>query len=239
MSSSAAPAGDSVSSVISSVQETVACAIDASIRPHLTQLQLDVDASNVLREMLLRLPEHQTLLTENRRLRRRLGEATPTDGVVLEVHDSGGRDPAWSSTGNATCVAEVDVEDLYMHEAVDTASDVGECEVGITTLSLEGDTEDEASGDEDIVDDEEEAAATAELAGEEEGAGSATDELAGEEEDDDEEEEDYYSVTIPRPEGDREFFTNDASSGEICEITAEGDIGDTVGRFVGGRAVFD
>ena len=141
-----------------------------------------------------------------------------------------------------------------MHEAVDTASDVGECEVGITTLSLEGDTEDEASGDEDIVDDEEEAAATAdedivddeeeaaataELAGEEEGAGSATDELAGEEEDDDEEEEDYYSVTIPRPEGDREFFTNDASSGEICEITAEGDIGDTVGRFVGGRAVFD
>lgn len=235
MSSSVTPE-DPVSSVISSVQERVASAIDASIRPHLTQLQIDVDTSNVLREMLLRLPEHQTLLTENRRLRRRLGEASPSDGVVLEVHDADGQEPAWVGSDEGTCVAPVDVEDIYMHEAVDTASESGEpipesgaddCDEAMAALSLDDSSDEETSNDlgqEAIAgDNSEDVASAAELAD----AGIV------------EEEEDYYSVTIPLPEGEREFFTNDASNGEICEITEDGDIGDTVGRFVGGRAVFD
>ena len=143
------------------------------------------------------------------------------------MHDSDGRDPAWASAGTATCVADVDVEDLYMHEAVDTASDVGGCDPAMSALSLGGASEDEATEDEqegiEVEDDCEDATATAEVAGADE---------------EDEEEEDYYSVTIPLPEGDKEFFTNDASSGEICEITSDGDIGDAVGHFVGGCAVF-
>ena len=52
------------------------------------------------------------------------------------------------------------------------------------------------------------------------------------EEDEEEEEEEYFTVLIAMPDGEREFFTNDPKNGEICEVTADGDIGETVGRFL-------
>ena len=279
MSSSSSAAPDAVTHLISCVQASVAEALASSMRPHLDQLKADLDTTQMLKSMLLQLPEHKALQEENLRLKQRLGEADPA-GILLEVRDTEGIDSVWSENGSSdkTCVADVQIEDLCppsldpevqngddddvlvaldgddddgevlslteSHAAseegairVDSDSEPGDAVDEEKDLGEEG-CEDEAGEVKVDEDENEEGEVDADEDENDEVEVDANEEDAGESEEDEEEEE-YYTVLIAMPDGEREFFTNDAKNGEICEVTADGDIGETVGKFVKGRAVLD
>ena len=289
MSSSSSAAPDAVTHLISCVQASVAEALASSMRPHLDQLKADLDTTQMLKSMLLQLPEHKALQEENLRLKQRLGEADPA-GILLEVRDTERIDSVWSENGSSdkTCVADVQIEDLCppsldqevqdgdnddvlvaldgdddndevlsvteSHaaseegairvdsdsepgDAVDEEKDLGEegCEDEADEVKVDEDEneEGEVDADEDEADE-----IKVDEDDNDEVQVDANEDDAGESEEDEEEEE-YYTVLIAMPDGEREFFTNDAKNGEICEVTADGDIGETVGKFVKGRAVLD
>ena len=279
MSSSSSAAPDAVTHLISCVQASVAEALASSMRPHLDQLKADLDTTQMLKSMLLQLPEHKALQEENLRLKQRLGEADPA-GILLEVRDTEGIDSVWSENGSSdkTCVADVQIEDLCQptldHEVqdgdnddvlvaldgdddddevlsvteshaaseegairVDSDSEPGDAVDEEKDLGEEG-CEDEAGEVKVDEDENEEGEVDADEDENDEVEVDANEDDAGESEEDEEEEE-YYTVLIAMPDGEREFFTNDAKNGEICEVTADGDIGETVGKFVKGRAVLD
>lgn len=199
--------------------------------------------------------EIQQLIAENASLKAKVSELENSILKMMDAHiateldESESESESDSEPENITLVIHETEEELGDNEEpgiVDTVIPpvvTEEEEEDVTNESEEEEEEDEEE------DEDEEAPATVQLkptVAEEAQAQAEEEDEEEEAEEEEEEEEDEEEVDASNEEVEvieteingKPYFTTDETSGVIYECTPDGDIGDEVGKFVGGKAVF-
>jgi hypothetical protein len=197
--------------------------------------------------------EIQQLIAENASLKAKVSELENSILKMMDAHIA--TELVDESESESESDSEPENITLVIHE---TEEEVGENEEpGIVDTVIPPVVTEEEEEEDDVTNESEE---EEEEEGEEEEAAAATvqvkptvaeeaqveEEEEEEDEDEEEEEEEEEEVDASNEEVEvieteingKPYFTTDETSGVIYECTPDGDIGDEVGKFVGGKAVF-
>ena len=199
--------------------------------------------------------EIQQLIAENASLKAKVSELENSILKMMDAHiatelvdESESESESDSEPENITLVIHETEEELAENE------EPGIVDTVIPPVVTE--EEEEEEDDDDVTneseededeEEEEEAAATVQLkptVAEEAQVEEEDEDDEEEEEEDEEEEEEEVDASNEEVEvieteiNGKPYFTTDETSGVIYECTPDGDIGDEVGKFVGGKAVF-